>query len=125
MVKVGIDAVEIVRFINWTGYSEKKLGRIFSNDEITYCLNNPAKSAERFAARFAAKEACYKVLSSLLPKLMPFMRLAPLCTISHGKAGEPLLYINWKKLDMPSYEAQVSITHTATTCIAIVIIETK
>ncbi len=33
-------------------------------EEIEYCLSNPKKSAERFAARFAAKESVMKALGT-------------------------------------------------------------
>ena len=47
---VGIDAVEIARFADWHTKSDKQLRRIFSEEEMAYCLSVPAKTAERFAS---------------------------------------------------------------------------
>lgn len=62
---IGIDSVDIARFEQWHTYSHKKLLRVFSPAEIAYSLENPTKSAERFAVRFAAKEALFKALTPL------------------------------------------------------------
>ena len=60
MVKgIGIDSIEIARFRLWHTYSYRQLSRIFSSEEIDYCLSNIIKSSERFAVRFAAKEAFF------------------------------------------------------------------
>ena len=73
---IGVDTVEVNRFSEWHTYSKKKLLRIFSDEEIEYCLSNPNKSAERFAARFAAREAFFKALSYAYPsKNVPFLTL--------------------------------------------------
>lgn len=62
---IGVDIVEVKRFAQWHNYSPKKLQRIFSQQEIAYCLQQPdASSAQRFAVRFAAKEALVKALSA-------------------------------------------------------------
>ena len=57
IVGIGIDSVEINRFKNWKTYQYVKLRRIFSENEIAYCLAAPTKIDERFALRFAAREA--------------------------------------------------------------------
>ena len=61
---LGIDIVEINRFKDWYTKPKKELERIFSGEEIDYCLENKEKSAERFAARFAAREAFFKAFQS-------------------------------------------------------------
>ncbi len=43
-------------------FGERYLRRIYTDRELTYCLEAPCRSAERLAARFAAKEATIKVL---------------------------------------------------------------
>ena len=55
---IGVDSVEIERFALWLDYSKKRLSRIFSLEEIEYCLQQKNKSAERFAVRFAARAWC-------------------------------------------------------------------
>ena len=43
-------------------FGARFLERIYTPDELAYCLLDPAVSAMRLAARFAAKEATIKVL---------------------------------------------------------------
>lgn len=124
-MNVGIDAVDIIRFIHWSSFSKKKLSRIFSNEEQTYILSVPEKTAERFAARFAAKEAFYKAVSALLPAPQPFLHIAKLCTIESLPTGRPVMHINWEALSLSPMPVQVSLTHTKTTAFAVVIIESN
>ena len=56
LVRVGDVAASIARF------GDKYTRRLFTDGEITYCLQEPHLAGERFAARFAAKEATIKVL---------------------------------------------------------------
>ena len=115
MVTVGIDAIEIERCNEWANYSEKKLRRIFSKEEIAYCLSNRLKSAERFAVRFAAKEALYKALK----KKVPLLRLFAHSELT--KNPEPTLIVNWQALGIKPYTLEVSLTHTSKMAIAVVI----
>ncbi len=115
---IGIDAVEIERFKNWHTFSHKKLSRIFSAHEIEYCLSNQ-KNAERFAARFAAKEALFKALSQLNIKI-PFLTLCKTSEIINNPV--PLLKIKHQNSTISDYTILVSLTHTETTAIAVVII---
>jgi phosphopantetheine--protein transferase-like protein len=119
---IGIDAVEIARFTLWNTYSDKKLSRLFSTEEIAYCRACPTKSAERFAARFAAREALYKALCQAYPEQKwLFLRLCANTTISHGSHGQPELIVNWELL-IPQFTQKphilLSITHTDTLAIA-------
>ena len=43
-------------------FGDRYTGRLFTRDEIAYCLDDPQLAAQRFAARFAAKEAVMKAL---------------------------------------------------------------
>jgi holo-[acyl-carrier protein] synthase len=43
-------------------FGQRYLGRIYTEDELAYCLAAPGQAAQRLAARFAAKEATIKVL---------------------------------------------------------------
>lgn len=123
MLSLGIDTEEIERFIEWTQYSNDRLLRIFSKEEIAYCREEPVKTAERMAARFAAKEAFYKAVSRLLKDPLTFMRVGPLCSVVKEDNGRPELEVAWKHLDLPPLMAHISLTHTATLATAIVIIE--
>jgi len=61
---IGTDIVEVERLrAAWTRHGEKFLKRVFTPDEITYCLGM-ADPAPCLAARFAAKEAAVKALGT-------------------------------------------------------------
>ncbi len=64
IVSVGIDATDIHRIQEtFQRYRDRFLQRVFTADEIAYCLRrrNPAP---HLAARFAAKEAAMKALGT-------------------------------------------------------------
>ncbi len=64
IVSVGIDATDIHRIQEtFQRYGDRFLQRVFTADEIAYCLRrrNPAP---HLAARFAAKEAAMKALGT-------------------------------------------------------------
>ncbi|MBA3954960.1 4'-phosphopantetheinyl transferase superfamily protein, partial [Candidatus Dependentiae bacterium] len=121
MRSIGIDAVEIERFKHWHTYSAQQLEKIFTVQEIAYCLANSSKSAERFAVRFAAKEATYKALSSLCNLEQSFLSLARAFEVQkHNHV--PILVIDWTKiinnsLDKTSITIHCSFTHTKTTAL--------
>jgi len=126
---IGIDSVEIKRFAHWSTYTHKKLLRLFSEQEITYCLSNPAKSAERFAARFAAREAFFKAYCSMnKTSLLPFLAVCKNVTITHANNGAPNLTVQWKNLlneQQKEPAIHLSLTHTTTTATAYIILETS
>src|SRR5581483_689091 len=64
-IYMGTDIVSVIRFQEWHLFSQQKLLRIFSQEEINYCLTNSTSRPERFAVRFAAREAFYKALCSM------------------------------------------------------------
>jgi len=131
MLTIGLDLVEISRFEHWHSYSDARLGKIFSAAEIAYCKKNPAKSAQRFAVRFAAREALFKALarSSIVPQ-------PPLLTVCHAVGVEVshtgvTMHVDWPQL-APYYNLpvtpnsvlsiEVSLSHTATTAGAMVLL---
>lgn len=123
---IGIDSVKVARFNNWYTYSEKTLLRIFSAKEIEYCLQYEQLSAQRFAARFAAKEAFLKAISSMYPDHQFFLlKICKHVSINKNWNKSPQLVVDWLQLSQktPYLKAQTSLTHTAITAIAIVILE--
>jgi len=131
IVGIGIDAVEVERFELWKTFSKEKLLKIFSEKEIEYCLENSAKSAERFAARFAAREAFFKAFCQMVPDhTVPFLTLCKLATVQTNQKGVPQLVIDWplltEKLGIslnPRPKCWLSITHTDNQSTTMVIIE--
>lgn len=126
IIGIGIDTVEVNRFCNWHTYSRKNLSRIFTHDEIEYCLRS--NSAQRFAVRFAAREAFFKALSSAYPQhTIPFFSVCRYSMIEK-KEGRPVFVFNWNCIselignnNVP--RVHVSFTHTAQQATALVIIE--
>ncbi len=128
IVGIGIDSVEIKRFAHWHERPEKELLRLFSPEEITYCLSNQTKNAERFAVRFAAREACYKAVCNILPQdSVPFLKFCKAMRIKSKKP--PQLIIGWDNIiKNPSLNTKnimpfISLTHTKTIATAMVILQ--
>lgn len=125
---IGLDAVEIVRFGTWHTYSVKSLQKIFTLHEIEYCLSNPQKSSERFAVRFAVREAFFKAYSSLQgTPAVPFLFLCKKIFVQHTLSNVPALVVAWAELGYRDSLPQVliSLTHTQTTAIAVVVLIKK
>lgn len=128
---IGIDSIEIKRFSHWSLYKKETLLKVFSPQEISYCLSIPAKTAERFAVRFAAKEAFLKAFSAILPSNGSFSLLT-ICknvSIAHNNQKAPYLNILWDNLWEKSesapeqLSAYISLTHTKTIATAFIILE--
>lgn len=86
---IGLDIVDVNRFVLWNRYSVKALRRIFSQAEIIYCCSEPRLAAQRFAIRFALREALYKALSSWCvgKNMPPFLCLCRAVTVHTGAHG--------------------------------------
>lgn len=121
---IGVDTVDVERFIPWCSYSPKKLSRIFSLEEIDYSLQQPHKSAERFAVRFAAREALFKALSYAQPGYsFPFLTLCSRISITKV-AGRPYLTVVGDiGIDLTGLTFHLSLSHTRTYATALVVIE--
>ena len=129
MIKgIGTDIIEIERFKNWHSFSQKQLLKIFSPDEITYCLSIPQKTAERFAARFAAKEAFYKALSINYSHNLSLLQLCKYVQIIKDQEY-PQLDVDWAglsgKIHIPLKNPAVliSLSHNKSSAIAMVILQ--
>lgn len=122
---IGIDSVSVQRFEHWHTYSKARLKRIFSDEEIGYCLSNNKQSAPRFAVRFAVKEAFLKALSNAFPE-QRFLLLTVCKQVSVIKRenGSTDLQIDWKALmpDAAHLHSSVSLTHTREIATAIVLL---
>lgn len=123
IVGIGVDTVEIERFAHWAGYSACRLSKIFSADEIAYCLAKPELSAQRFAVRFAAKEALYKALCAGGIQCQFFFMCRFVEIKSNGAA--PMFFVNWKQLHVATLRVHVSLSHSRTLAQAFVVVETS
>ncbi|HEY9229333.1 MAG TPA: holo-ACP synthase [Gemmatimonadaceae bacterium] len=121
---IGIDAVDIPRVKRmFDERGDQMLSRLFTPGELAY-LSTKAFPAQHLAARLAAKEAAYKALSGnelargigwrdvevfSRPDGAPELRL-------YGRAESRFLEIG-------AASVHVSLTHTETTAVAVVIVE--
>jgi phosphopantetheine--protein transferase-like protein len=125
---VGIDVVEIDRFAHWYAYPAQKLQKIFTTEEISFCLSIPPLAAQRFAVRFAAKEALFKALApNAITDKPPFFSLCKQTSIIPSD-NCPNLKINTQAISRyyclpPTLQTQVSLSHSRTVACAIVLLE--
>ncbi|MGO9874128.1 MAG: holo-ACP synthase [Acidimicrobiia bacterium] len=62
-IRVGTDLCSVEQVAESVAtFGDRYLRRVYTEQELEYCGQDPALSAERLAARFAAKEATMKVL---------------------------------------------------------------
>jgi holo-[acyl-carrier protein] synthase len=117
VITSGIDVIEIDRIESAVQrWGERFLGRIYTEAERVYCRGKP----RRLAGRFAAKEAASKALGVGVRyirwrdiEILPDSRGKP-CLTLHGRAAEVA-----ERLGLTGFE--VSITHSRTDAIAVVI----
>jgi holo-[acyl-carrier protein] synthase len=129
IIGIGVDVVQVDRFAQWHTYSTKSLLRIFSSEEIDYCMQNGALSAQRFAARFAAREAFFKALSYACPeKNIPFLTVCRSLSVKKQNQKPYLLFDeSCMALEyhatLQSVTIHLSLTHTKESATAFVILE--
>ena len=124
IVGLGIDAVDIDRIDRMLAdKGERMLERLFTAGELSYFATKSAPG-QHVAVRLAAKEAAYKALAGnelargigwrdvevfSRPDGAPELRL-------HGRAAE-------RYAELGATSVHVSLTHSATAAIAVVIVE--
>lgn len=118
---VGIDVIEIDR-IKKSITNKRFINRIFSEQEIRYFTSINYKLTT-IAANFAAKEALYKILNKYI-KVIPFNKIS----ILRDSSGRPYILfhkdINDFILNL-NISFSISITHSKTDAIAMVISHSK
>ena len=127
----GIDIIDIQRFAQWHTKPQDELLRVFSKEEITYCIHkNSDLTAERFAVRFAAKEAFYKAYHAMLATVQapnqPLLTIQKEVSVTHLTNGAPALIVNWDKLlpeEIASPRVHVSLSHAQLQAVAMVVLE--
>ena len=126
---IGIDTVEIKRFSHWQNFASAQLQRLFSIEEIAYCLETDQQSAARFAVRFAAREAFLKALQAGYPTCK--LSLLYICTalsITRNDRGLPKITVNWPQLrrkypELQQLTCHISLSHSGSIATAIVLLE--
>jgi len=117
---IGIDIIEIDRIRESVDkYGEKFLQKIYTTNELDYCLKKQNKF-QHLAARFAAKEAVFKAMESSWKKGMSWKDIE----ISNKPSGMPIVKLNGKlKTFLASDKSlKISMSHSDNyvTCIALI-----
>jgi holo-[acyl-carrier protein] synthase len=124
IVGTGIDVIDIERIgRSIERYGTHFLQRIYTAGEIAYCQRKRRKAAESFAARFAAKEAAAKALGTGIGFGVTWREIE----VGREPAGRPLLLLHGRAAEvartMGVRHSSLSITHTETQSMALVILE--
>ena len=124
IVGIGIDLVEIERMrLLLARKGERALQRMFTERERTYAHTHP-EPERQLAARAAAKEATYKALSGNdLARGIGWRDVE----VQSRDDGAPHLKLYGRALqrfeELHATSIHVSLTHSATTAIAVVVVE--
>ena len=113
---VGIDIVEIKRFIDFTDKSDIQLLKMFTASELDYCFEKTPPS-NSLAGKFAAKEAIKKIL---INQGMSISHLKEI-EILNDKNGKP--FVNSSLLERINGKIKISISHDGGFAIAIAIMD--
>ena len=124
IVGIGIDAVEIDRVDRmFADKGERMLKRLFTGEELSYITSKVAP-AQHLAVRLAAKEAAYKALAG--NDLARGIGWRDVEVISRAD-GAPMLRLHGhaqtRFAELEATSIHVSLTHSLTTAVAVVIVE--
>jgi holo-[acyl-carrier protein] synthase len=124
IVGIGIDAVEIERVGRmFADKGERMLHRLFTSDELAYIKEKPLP-AQHLAVRLAAKEAAYKALAG--NELARGIGWRDVEVVSRAD-GAPVLRLHGRAeeryRELSGSSVHVSLTHSLTTAVAVVIVE--
>jgi holo-[acyl-carrier protein] synthase len=123
IVGVGVDLAEVHRIrASFERFGERFRDRIYTPLEIAYC-ERKANRFERYAARFAAKEAGMKAIGTGMRRGVRWKDFE----VVNLPSGKPTLRFHGKAAGFASAlgvsNIALSITHTAETALAHVILE--
>jgi holo-[acyl-carrier protein] synthase len=121
MTGIGTDIVDVPRIKHsFDEYGERFLKRVFTETEIDYCERFGETRFLHYAARFAAKEAFSKAIGTGMREGMSFKNVG----IRNEPSGKPeielfgAMHERWG-----SHKIHVTLSHTATIGLAVVVIE--
>lgn len=120
----GTDLTEVLRVAaSIARYGDRFLRRVYTDAEIAYCRRKVKTSAESFAARFAAKEAAAKALGTGIAQGVGWREIE----VTRERSGRPTLRFHGRAAQraasMGVVAAHISLSHTATLAIAVVVLE--
>jgi holo-[acyl-carrier protein] synthase len=120
---IGSDLAQVERIRKSIAqYGDRFLTRVYTDRERAYALSK-ANAAERFAARFAAKEAGMKAIGTGWRGGITWKDFE----VVNGASGQPTLRLSGVALQTAAKlgveRISISLTHTAETAFAVVILE--
>lgn len=123
IIGTGTDIVDVPRIAHsFEEYGDRFLQRVFTEVEIEYCNGFGDTRFLHYAARFAAKEAFSKAIGTGMRDGMAFK----LVGIRNEKTGLPKIELSGLMRERwGNHIIHVTLSHTATIGLAVVIIETK
>ncbi len=118
IVGIGIDLAEVARY----DFGERELQwfarKIYTDEEMTYAMRK-RNWQERLAGFYAAKEATRKAFGHAIP----WRQIG----VTHAGSGAPGIELFGRAAQLPQRrgvtQIHLTITHTATTAAAVVILE--
>jgi holo-[acyl-carrier protein] synthase len=121
-ISVGVDTIEIDRVERVLArYGDRFLKRVFTPREIEYCMGR-VRPAPSLAARFAAKEAFYKAATPLASASISLYFHWREAEVLRGKGAPTLSLDGVFKEIMKGRELSLSLSHSKTHAIAVVVI---
>jgi holo-[acyl-carrier protein] synthase len=104
-------------------YGDRFLERIFTAEEIAYCMRKRKNAAESFAARFAAKEAGAKALGTGISRGVSWKEFE----VRREASGRPTLHLSGRAAELAEAmgvrRVQLSLTHSRELALAVVVAE--
>ncbi len=121
IIGIGTDVVDVPRIqAALQEYGERFLVKVFTEEEINYCNRFGETRFLHYAARFAAKEAFSKAVKTGMRDGMSFRQVG----IRNLPSGEPIMELFGTMQERwAGHTIHVSISHTATVALAVVVIE--
>jgi len=118
---IGIDIIDINRIEQAIEkYGERFLNRIFTENEKKYCESFNDTKFLHYAARFCAKESFSKAIGTGITQGFKFKEIS----VENIDSGQPFIILDGElKSKWSSYNIYISLSHTDTTAVAVVIME--
>ncbi len=122
MIKgIGIDIVEVERIREAIEkYKDRFRDKIFTEEEINYSMEFKGKEHVHLAARFSVKEAFSKAIGTGITQGFRFREIS----VRNLPSGEPILILSGNMREKyGQYQFHISISHTDTNAVAVVVME--
>jgi holo-[acyl-carrier protein] synthase len=113
-VGVGIDIERVDRFRGGTRSSNHLVSRIFTKQEIAYCMSK-SNPPMHFAGTFAAKEAAFKAVRAFHRRRVSLTDFE----VSHGRDGAPRVKYSGLVGGLRAISIDASVSHTTESAVAV------